>query len=159
MLEHVGQGQYRELGALIDRTLDSRHGRGLLHFIGRNAPEPLSRWITKRIFPGAYPPALAEATGGVLEPWRFSVLDVENLRLHYARTIEHWLARYDAAGATVTGEYGERFARAWRLYLVGSMVGFTTGSLQLFQVVFAREHDNDVPWTRAGLYEGPRKTS
>ncbi len=151
MLEHVGAGQYAELGTVIDRVLDRRHGRGLLHFIGRNRPEPLSRWITSRIFPGAYPPALAEATQGVLEPWRFSVIDVENLRLHYARTLEHWLARYDAAWPRVVAEYGAQFARAWHLYLVGSIVGFTTGSLQLFQIVFAREQDNTVPWTREAL--------
>ena len=45
----------------------------------------------------------------------------------------------------------EVFVRAWRLYLAGSEVGFTTGSLQLFQLTFARE-DADLPWTRAALY-------
>lgn len=151
MLEHVGEGQLRELGVVLDRTLDRRRGRGFLHFIGRNAPEPLSRWIRKRIFPGAYPPALSEVTAQVLEPWRFSVLDIENLRLHYQKTLEHWLARFDAATDRVVSDYGEQFARAWRLYLVGSVIGFKTGSLQLFQITVAREPDNTVPWTRSHL--------
>ncbi|MGE3888721.1 MAG: class I SAM-dependent methyltransferase [Vicinamibacterales bacterium] len=154
MLEHVGVAQYAALGTIIDRVLDPAHGRGLLHFIGRNQAAPLSRWITKRIFPGAYPPTLSQALDGVLVPWRWSVLDVENLRLHYVRTLEAWLQRFEGASLDMVGTYGERFARAWRLYLAGSVVSFTTGSMQLFQISFAREQDNTVPWTRAGLYEG-----
>jgi cyclopropane-fatty-acyl-phospholipid synthase len=154
MLEHVGVAQFGALGAVIDRVLDRRHGRGLLHFIGRNQAAPLSRWITKRIFPGAYAPTLAEACDGVLAPWRWSVLDVENLRLHYVRTLQHWGARYEAARDEVERRYGTRFARAWHLYLAGSQVAFLTGTLQLFQVSFAREQDNTVPWTRAALYAG-----
>ena len=153
MLEHVGVEQYAALGEVIDRVLDRERGRGLLHFIGRNHAEPLCRWITSRIFPGAYPPTVGEVARAVLEPRRLSVLDVENLRPHYARTLEHWIDRYASARGLVARTCGERFARAWHLYLVGSRVGFTTGSLQLFQVTFAREHDNTVPWTRVALYE------
>jgi cyclopropane-fatty-acyl-phospholipid synthase len=153
MLEHVGVAQYAALGNVIDRVLDPVHGRGLLHFIGRNQAAPLSRWITKRIFPGAYAPTLAEACDGVLAPWRLSVLDVENLRLHYARTLEAWLQRFEGAAGDVAATYSERFARAWRLYLAGSLVAFTSGSLQLFQVSFAREQDNAIPWTRAALFD------
>jgi cyclopropane-fatty-acyl-phospholipid synthase len=40
----------------------------------------------------------------------------------------------------------------WRLYLAGSIAGFTTGTLQLFQVLFAPGVNNDVPWTRDYIY-------
>jgi cyclopropane-fatty-acyl-phospholipid synthase len=40
--------------------------------------------------------------------------------------------------------------RAWRLYLAGSEAAFTTGWMQLFQVVFARGSRNTPPWTRFG---------
>lgn len=155
MLEHVGVAQFAVLGEVIDRVLDPRHGRGFLHFIGRTHAEPLSRWITSRIFPGAYPPTLGEASAGVLEPWRFSVLDVENLRLHYARTLDEWRRRFEAAWDEVVAAYGEPFARAWRLYLVGSRVSFEQGSMQLFQVSFARQGDDQVPWTRQAIYDSP----
>ena len=145
-----GEGPYL-YDAQGSRYLDFLSGGGV-HFIGRNHPEPLSRWITRRIFPGAYPPTLAEAESGVLEPWRLSVLDVENLRPHYARTIDAWAERFEAARRRVVERYGERFARAWYLYLVGSRVGFEIGTLQLFQVLFARERESDVPQTRAGWY-------
>ena len=48
--------------------------------------------------------------------------------------------------------FDEKFVRMWRLYLAGSVAGFSTGTLQLFQVVFATADNNDVPWTRAHLY-------
>ena len=147
MLEHVGTAHYGALGAVIDRSLTT-DGRGLLHFIGRTRPSSLNRWIRRRIFPGAYPPTLSEVCDGVLVPSDLSVLDVENLRLHYATTLEHWRARFEAAAGTVATMFDDAFVRAWRLYLAGSQAAFTTGSMQLFQVVFARGGSNAIPWTR-----------
>jgi cyclopropane-fatty-acyl-phospholipid synthase len=150
MLEHVGLSHYRELGGVIHRCLKPE-GRGLIHSIGRDQPALINPWIERRIFPGAYPPSLREMLD-VLEPWNFSVLDVENLRLHYAQTLKHWLARFDAAEPTVRDMFDAAFVRAWRLYLAGSVAGFTTGSLQLFQVVFSRHGSDAIPWTRTHLY-------
>ena len=150
MLEHVGLRNYRTLGAVVQRCLAS-HGRGLIHSIGRNYPARLQPWIEKRIFPGAYPPALGEMTH-IFEPWNLSILDVENLRLHYAQTLRHWLALYEGAADRVREMFDDKFVRMWRLYLAGSVAAFTTGTLQLFQVVFAPGENNDVAWTRAHLY-------
>jgi cyclopropane-fatty-acyl-phospholipid synthase len=147
MLEHVGLPDFPALGAVIDRSLQS-HGRGLLHFIGRNRAMPLNPWIRKRIFPGAYPPTLREVSEHVLEPYDLSVTDVENIRLHYAKTIDHWLARFESAAGEVEQMFDDPFVRAWRLYLAGSRAAFTTGTMQLFQVVFARGASNAIPWTR-----------
>jgi cyclopropane-fatty-acyl-phospholipid synthase len=151
MLEHVGHEHYRELGRVIHRSIGDS-GRGLLHFIGRNRPRPLNAWIRKRIFPGAYPPTLREVAD-IFEPWDFSILDVENLRLHYARTLEHWLGRFERSAQPVAAMFGERFVRMWRLYLAGSVAAFRTGTMQLFQVVFAGAQCKAIPWTRAYLYE------
>lgn len=150
MLEHVGIEHYRDLGATVNRCL-APQGRGLIHTIGRNRPGMMNAWIEKRIFPGAHPPTLGEMME-IFEPWRFSVLDVENLRLHYARTLGDWLERYDGNVEEVERQYDRFFGRAWRLYLAGSIAAFTTGSLQLFQVLFSRETCNRVPLTRAHLY-------
>jgi len=150
MLEHVGLRHYRELGRAIDRCLRP-NGRGLIHSIGRNRPGTLNAWIERHIFPGAHPPSLAEMTP-LFEPWDFSVLDVENLRLHYAKTLEHWLARFDQAAEQVRQMFDAEFERAWRLYLAGSIAAFRVGNLQLFQVLFTRGSRNNIPWTRAHLY-------
>lgn len=150
MLEHVGRDHYRELGEVIHRCL-SPNGFGLIHSIGRNKPEPLNAWIEKRIFPGSYPPTLREMMD-VFETHQFSVLDIENLRLHYAKTLEHWLARFDRNEEKIEQMFDRAFVRAWRLYLAGSLAGFATGSLQLFQVVFTRGANNDLPWSREYIY-------
>ena len=150
MLEHVGVENYPTLGGVAHRSLGD-NGRGLIHSIGRNRPAPLHPWITKRIFPGAYPPSLGEFMQ-IFEPWDFSVIDVENIRLHYARTLVHWLELFDASAEKVRKMFDEKFERMWRLYLAGSIAGFTTGTLQLFQVVFAPKQNNNVPWTREHLY-------
>jgi len=151
MLEHVGLKNYQELGAVIHRTL-GKTGRGLLHFIGRNQPAPFSTWMRKRIFPGAHVPVLREVMH-IFEPWNLSVLDIENLRLHYAKTVEHWLERFERSAKKVEEMFGLEFVRSWRLYLAGSIVGFRVGTLQLFQVVFARLERQQIPWTRAHLYQ------
>lgn len=151
MLEHVGRARYAALGRVIDRCLTDE-GRGLIHTIGRNHPCPINPWIRKRIFPGSYAPTLRELSG-VLEPSALSVLDVENLRLHYALTLRHWLERFRRHREEVREMFDERFVRAWTLYLSGSIAAFTTGWLQLFQVLFARPRANRLPWSRAHLYE------
>jgi cyclopropane-fatty-acyl-phospholipid synthase len=150
MLEHVGTGNYKELGRLINRVL-TREGRGLVHTIGRDRPQPLNPWIDRRIFPGAYPPTLREMMD-LFEPNGLSVLDIENIRLHYAETLRAWLERFEQNADTVRSMFDDAFVRAWRLYLVGSIAAFVHGKLQLFQVSFARSGENEIPWTRAHLY-------
>ncbi len=150
MLEHVGTLDYPVLGQVVDRCLKP-DGRGLIHTIGRNRPAPMNAWIERRIFPGAYPPSLKEMME-IFEPNRLSVLDVENLRLHYAKTLRHWLERYENHRDEVEAMMDRGFVRAWRLYLAGSIAAFEVGELQLFQVVFARARNNELPWSRAHLY-------
>jgi len=151
MLEHVGKAHYRELGGLIDRSLGAG-GRGLLHFIGHARPQPTSPWLERRIFPGAYMPSLSEAMR-VFEPFDLAVHDVENLRRHYALTLEHWRARFERASDLIEGMYDGRFVRMWRLYLASSKTAFDSGSTQLWQILFARRADTALPWTRSYMYE------
>lgn len=151
MLEHVGLENFQALGRVIDRVL-KKTGRGLIHSIGRNRARPLDPWIDRYIFPGAYPPSLREMQA-VFEPWTMSILDVENLRLHYAKTLVDWLARYEQAADEVLRMFDAQFVRTWRMYLAGSAAAFLGGDLQLFQVVFTRHDNNDIPWTRTHLYE------
>jgi cyclopropane-fatty-acyl-phospholipid synthase len=46
----------------------------------------------------------------------------------------------------------EEFVKAWRLYLAGSVAAFKVGELQLYQVVFSRNTNNHLPWSRSHLY-------
>ena len=161
MLEHVGPGHYPVLGKVIDQCLKA-NGRGLIQTIGRNRPLRMTAWTTKRVLPGTYLPTMREMMA-VLEPFSLSLIDVENMRLHYAMTLAHWLARFEDHEQEVHDLYDETFVRAWRLYLAGSVASFNTGWLQLYQVLFRRAPNNDIPWSRAYMYrkeiEGDGKTA
>ena len=150
MLEHVGKKDFMTLGSVIDRCLKPE-GRGLIHSIGRNRPAPMNAWIERRVFPGAYPPSLMEMMT-IFEPNQLSILDVENLRLHYSLTLQSWLRRYEQHSEEVAKMMDEAFVRTWRLYLAGSIAAFNVGELQLFQVVFSRAQNNNIPWSREHLY-------
>ena len=149
MLEHVGLRNFHTLGEVIRRSLKPS-GIGLIHSIGRSHPRPPDPWIARNIFPGGHIPSLGDMAA-VFEPFKYSVLDVENLRLHYAKTCRAWLHNFEAVADRVRRMYDERFVRMWRLYLAGSAAGFRSGTLQLYQVVFAPHGNNDVPWTRHHL--------
>lgn len=153
MLEHVGPANYAALAGVVRRTLKPE-GLGLIHTIGRNRPGAVNGWIEKRIFPGSYVPSITELMR-LFEEGGYSVLDVENLRLHYARTLEHWQQRYLAAREQVRADFDDNFARAWELYLAGARAGFIAGTMQLFQVVFAPADSNRLPDSRRDLYETP----
>jgi cyclopropane-fatty-acyl-phospholipid synthase len=152
MLEHVGRHQFAALADVLQRTIRPGHGRGLLHFIGRDATRPVNAWIRRHVFPGSYTPTLAEVSAHVLTPAGMSVVDVENLRLHYALTLRHWSERFAAARAAVSVQYGDAFARTWELYLAGSEAAFATGWMQLFQIVFAPRTSAPPYWARESVY-------
>ena len=59
--------------------------------------------------------------------------------------------RFEQNLSRVEEMFDETFIRAWRLYLSGCIANFSTGALQLFQVVFSRAANNRVPWTRSHL--------
>jgi cyclopropane-fatty-acyl-phospholipid synthase len=150
MMEHVGRSNFKTFGELIDKVL-KENGRGLIHSISQHEPRPVNAWLEQRIFPGGYMPTLREMCE-VLEPIDCAVVDVENLRMHYAKTCEHWLQRFDEHAEEVKDMYDEAFVRAWRLYLSGCIANFSTNSLQLYQILFTRVGQPDVPWTREYLY-------
>ena len=84
MFEHVGQEFIPVFMQKLDQLL-KKGGLGLLHTIGKDKPSASDPWMWKYIFPGNHLPTPNEIARemGVAG---FSLLDVENLRLHYART-------------------------------------------------------------------------
>ncbi|HVY42229.1 MAG TPA: cyclopropane-fatty-acyl-phospholipid synthase family protein [Hyphomicrobiaceae bacterium] len=146
MFEHVGVGHYREFFDTIN-TLMSDDGVMLLHSIGHMSPPgTASPWLRKYIFPGAYSPALSEVFTAV-EQASLWVTDLEFLRLHYAKTLNHWWRRFEANRAQIARMYDERFCRMWEFYLVSAEMMFRTGSQLVFHMQLARKRDA-VPITR-----------
>jgi len=157
MLEHVAIGDYQELGEIIKRCMRA-DGRGLIHCIGRRVKGPMNAWIERRIFPGAQPPALSQMMN-IFEPNELAVNDVENIRLHYSRTLEMWAQRFERHKAEITEMIDEEFVKAWGLYLYGSVAAFNSGELQLYQVVFNHAEYNTLPWSRHHLYDMDVRTT
>src|SRR5690606_1352244 len=113
---------FRTLGSIIARS-PKPGGLRLVHTIGRSNPRPPGPWIARRIFPGAHIPSRGEMAA-VLEPFRFSVLDVENLRLHCGRSCRAWLQNFGQVADKVRQMYGGEFVRTSRLYLAGTPAAF-----------------------------------
>src|SRR5262249_62245120 len=107
--------------------------------------------VERRLFPRAHIPSLSGVMA-VCEPHGLVVHDVENLRPHYARTLEQWLGRFERAAGRVEEMFDAAFVRVWRLYLTGSLVSFLSGPMQLYQIVFAPRENAGLPWTRADVY-------
>ena len=156
MLEHVGRHHLKTVSSVLRRTIRPDGGRGLLHFIGRDVRCPLNAWIRRRIFPGGYTPTVAEVATHTLGPAGMSIIDIENLRQHYARTLAHWGERFALVKDRVRQAYGDEFQRAWELYLAGSQAAFATGWMQLFQILFVPCGSAPPSWTRSDPYGAPR---
>jgi cyclopropane-fatty-acyl-phospholipid synthase len=155
MFEHVGAGHYNEFfGKLAALLADD--GVALLHSIGRkDGPGTTNAWIRKYIFPGGYSPALSEVTAAI-ERAGLWITDVEILRLHYAETLRHWRARFDANRDQVKALYDERFCRMWEFYLAASETAFRYQGLAVFQVQIAHRQDA-VPPTRDYITDWERR--
>ena len=150
MFEHVGKEYYGEFFAKTAALLESG-GLGVLHTIGKDREGETDPWIAKYIFPGGYLPTLAQIALPLGEQ-DLCVTDVENLRLHYARTLDAWIERFEARVDEVRARFDERFVRMWRFYLNASAAGFKWGGTRVFQVTFSKGNRSDLPLTRAHLY-------
>ncbi|MFZ0392021.1 MAG: cyclopropane-fatty-acyl-phospholipid synthase family protein [Calditrichia bacterium] len=150
MFEHVGKKYYQDFFKKTGRLL-KKGGLGLLHSIGKDTPSPSDAWTMKYIFPGGFLPTLSEMAAGAGEAG-FSVLDVENLRLHYARTVDCWLENYERNIEKVRAMCDESFLRRWRLFLASSAAGFRFSQTRLFQMLFSNGLNNELPMTREHIY-------
>ncbi len=151
MFEHVGRPHYAAYFAKVQALL-AADGVALIHTIGRaGRPSITSPWITKHIFPGGYCPALSEVMPAIQNTGLWTT-DIEVWRLHYAETLRHWRARFEANIDAVTALYDTRFCRMWRYYLVASEMTFRHHRQCVFQMQLTH-HQDAVPLTRDYLYE------
>jgi len=158
-LEHAGRDYLAEV---IQRHADflKPGGLGLLHFIGHVGRHPTDYFIRKYVFPGGWIPSLAD-TLVELERAGLEVLDVENLRRHYALTLDVWAERFDRHWERIRAldpkTFNERFRRIWRVYLYGCAEMFRSRAEQthLFQIVFSKGNTTTYPMSRGFLYEPP----
>ena len=161
VMEHAGRHQLREVIRAHAQALKPG-GLGLIHFIGHVADRETDFFIRKYIFPGGWIPSLSKALDA-MEEEGLEILDVENLRRHYALTLDAWTAKFDAHWDVIRAmdpsHFDDRFLRIWRTYLIGCAEMFRAAKSQtnLFQIVFSKGNvtPRSFPMTRAHLHERP----
>ncbi|MCU0244996.1 MAG: cyclopropane-fatty-acyl-phospholipid synthase family protein [Bryobacter sp.] len=154
MFEHVTPRGLRSYFRKVHELL-APGGLFLNHGIVRPEPvedDPETLFIQRRVFPvggiSHLSAVIAEA-----ELAGFEVLDVENLRPHYARTCEEWVLRLQANHDDCLLVVPESTWRTWVLYLAGSAIHFQRGALEVHQVLLARRGEpSPAHWTRDYLY-------
>ena len=155
MFEHVGQANLGAYFRTIHQLLKPG-GLVLNHGITTGGPDAgelgwgMGEFIEKYIFPGGellhVSHLLRETALSGLE-----MLDTENLRPHYARTLWAWSdaleSQLDAArqalGYAGDPARAERVLRAYRMYLAGSAMSFERGWISLHQMLSARPAPGD----------------
>jgi cyclopropane-fatty-acyl-phospholipid synthase len=150
MFEHVGK-QFIPTFMQKAQSLLKREGIGLLHTIGEERSMPGDPWTLKYIFPGGYIPSLDEIVRTMGETGLVPT-DIENLRLHYAKTVEEWCTRYEAHVKTIEKMFDASFVRMWRMFLNGCVINFRYGNPRLYQVIFTNGLNNALPLTREYMY-------
>ncbi len=160
VIEHAGRDQLREVVKAHADFLKPG-GMGMLHFIGHVGTRDTEFYIRKHVFPGGWIPSLAE-TICAMEECGLEVVDVENLRRHYALTLDAWAERFERNWEQIHAidprRFDERFRRVWRTYLYSCAEMFRSphGRTHLFQVLYSKGNisRDSYPMSRAFLYAG-----
>lgn len=141
MFEHVGRHRLRSYLRTVYELL-APGGLFLNHGIVRPAfvsDGPDTLFLQRRVFPGGELVHLADIVRAA-EVVGFEVLDVEDLRPHYALTCRAWVRRLqqNADACLRTTEPGTY--RTWLLYLAGAAHGFESGMTSVCQVLLAKRN-------------------
>ena len=147
MFEHVGVANLPTYFGKI-RSLLEPGGLVMNHGITAGGTDNqqlgagMGRFIGKYIFPGGELVHVGEVISQMARAG-LEMVDTENLRPHYARTLWAWSdmleERLDDARRVLTqsagSERAEKILRAYRLYLAGSALGFEQGWISLHQIL------------------------
>ena len=159
MFEHVGHANLalycqRLFAAVRPGGLVMNHGITAKHSDGRPVGRGAGEFIERYVFTQGELPHLATMTA-CLSDAGLEVVDVESLRLHYARTLQQWSERLEAQLDKAARLVPEQALRIWRLYLAGCAYGFAHGWINLHQILAVKplgDGSHSLPWTRADLY-------
>ena len=146
MVEHVGRDNYDLFLKCADQVM-KKGGIFLLHFISALKEHPGDAWIKKYIFPGGTVPSLREMVNAMAEH-DFHTMDIENLRLHYNRTLRCWRKNYLEHLDEVKKMFDEKLIRMWDLYLAACVATFHNGIIDIHQILMTKGINNDLPMVR-----------
>lgn len=150
MFEHVGHAHMHAYFGKIFQLLKPG-GLVMNHGITAGSIHPgqlgagMGEFIEKYIFPGGELLHISQVMRD-MAACNLEMVDTENLRPHYARTLWAWSdnleARLDEARqvlvSTAGAEHGARILRAYQLYLAGCAMSFEQGWIALHQILATR---------------------
>ena len=161
MFEHVGLNHLPQYFAKI-KSLLKDGGLALNHGITSTDPNsgssPLGagRFIEKYVFPNGEVPHISLALRTMQESG-LEALDVECLRRHYAKTLQHWSENYESRSSALSGLVSDTTFRVWRVYLAGCAHAFAQNWVSIYQVLACKAGVlptlNPTPWSRAYMYQ------
>jgi cyclopropane-fatty-acyl-phospholipid synthase len=159
MFEHVGlqnlPGYFSKIGSLLtENGIAMNHGITSTDADSGETPYGNGEFIEKYVFPYGELPHISLALKAIQEGG-LEVLDVENLRRHYAKTCELWAENFEAHATEIRSISGERRYRIWRIYLAGCAYAFSQDWISLYQVVCVKsgQPPANLPWSRQHMYQ------
>jgi cyclopropane-fatty-acyl-phospholipid synthase len=143
MFEAVGFAHYDEFFAACDRLL-APDGTMLLQTITLPEQEvPAYRkrvdWIQTYIFPGSELASVSEIQKSLARCTRMGLSHLENMGLHYAKTLAAWRERFfQSLGDVRKLGFDEPFQRMWDFYLAWCEGAFLERYINVAQLLLAK---------------------
>ena len=137
MFEHVGSRNYRTFMEMVHRCLKDG-GLFMLHTIGGNESTCVcDPWINTYIFPSGHLPSISQI--GTSIEGLFVMEDWHNFGTDYDTTLKAWFSNFNANWPKIKEQYGDRFYRMWKYYLLSCAGAFRARSIQLWEVVLSKD--------------------
>lgn len=158
MFEHVGMRNLPDYfskihSLLADDGIAMNHGITSTDAESGETPYGNGEFIETYVFPHGELPHIGLALK-TMQEGGLEVLDIENLRRHYAKTCELWTDNFETKADEIKRLAGDRQYRIWRVYLAGCAYAFNQDWISLYQVVCVKAGRNPsgLPWSRRHMY-------
>lgn len=146
MLEAVGHNYYEEYFAKCNEVLKPD---GILAFQVITSPDsryPSLRkgvdWIQKHIFPGSLLPSVAKLNESINNTSDLTMVDLKDMGLDYARTLNLWCERFNKNIAEVKAlGFDDTFIRKWQYYFNYCEAAFEMRNINVMQMVYTRPNN------------------
>lgn len=148
MFEAVGVSRYDEFFGTVERLLSPR-GAMLLQTITMNeqcfpAYRKGADWIQLYVFPGAELASVSEVLRSIGRVSHMTLVNLEDIGLHYVRTLLSWRERFlDSVAAVRALGFEERFVRLWDYYLAACAAAFAERHIGDAQMLFVKHPSGD----------------
>ncbi|OLO04145.1 SAM-dependent methyltransferase [Salinicola socius] len=152
MVEAVGHQYLGTYLSCIDRLL-TPDGLALLQCITIRdqrfeAAKREMDFIKRHIFPGGFLPSHTALLSGLSRHTQLNLIDLDEIGLHYARTLHEWRLRFEASLEQVRElGYDERFIRMWRYYLCYCEGAFLERAIGTCHLLLAKPEARRAPLT------------